>query len=52
MRYSDDRHGSKFLFLAIVIVVIYLAFFNFDAHSAYEYTLVQLRSLMSLLPSR
>jgi len=48
MDYRDDRRGSKFIFLAIIIVVLYLAFFNFDVRAAYDYTVFQIGSMFSL----
>lgn len=38
MRYSEEKHGSKLVFIAIIIVIIYLAFFNFNIEEAYKFT--------------
>ncbi|HEY4487590.1 MAG TPA: hypothetical protein VI483_02390 [Candidatus Paceibacterota bacterium] len=38
MQYSNDKHGSKFLFLIILILFAYLAAFNFDIEAAYLFT--------------
>jgi len=39
MQYQNDKQGSKFLFLVIVILVVYLAAFNFDIKAAYDFTI-------------
>ena len=49
MKYSDDRHGSKFLFLTVVVVVAYLAAFNFNVISATQYTIQQVQSVFGSL---
>lgn len=38
MQFSDDKRGSKFLFLIILILFAYLAAFNFDIEAAYLFT--------------
>ena len=38
MQFSHDKHGSKFLFIWLFIVVLYLGMFNFDIVAAYHYT--------------
>lgn len=38
MRHRDDKGGSKFYFIAIIIVVFYLACFNFNLSAAYTFT--------------
>jgi len=48
MEYRDDRHGPKLLFLAFLVVGVYLAFFNFDIRAAYEYTVAQVGGFFSL----
>lgn len=37
MDYYRDRGGSKFIFIALFIMIAYLAFFGFDIKAAYEY---------------
>ena len=47
MRYNNDKQGSKFLFLAIVIIVVYLAVFNFDIKAAYDFTVANMFGLLN-----
>ncbi len=39
MKYADDKQGSKFFFLAVIIIVPYLAVFGFNLKAAYVYTI-------------
>lgn len=41
MKYRDDKSGSKFLLLAILILFGYLALFKFDMARAYHFTITQ-----------
>ena len=38
MKYQSDKQGSKFIFIAIVILFVYVAEFNFDIGEAYRFT--------------
>ena len=38
MQNSGDRGASKLFLLFFIIVLFYLAFFNFDIQKAYDYT--------------
>lgn len=49
MDYRGDRKGSKWLFLAIVIFGVYLAFFNFNVVDAYWYTVEQAGSTLNAM---
>ncbi len=48
MRYENDKSGSKFLFIALFIIVLYLAFFNFDLRAAYTFTVANALSSLRL----
>ncbi|HEY4527219.1 MAG TPA: hypothetical protein VJK53_05260 [Candidatus Paceibacterota bacterium] len=47
MKYQSDKQGSKFLFLAIVILLVYLAAFNFDLKAAYDFTVAHMFGLFN-----
>lgn len=36
MQYHDDKQGSKAVFLIVIIIFIYLAFFDFDVKAALD----------------
>lgn len=42
MKYSGDKQGSKFVFIAIVILFVYVAAFNFDIGEAYRATVASM----------
>lgn len=37
MQYRDDKQGSKFTFIVILFLVLYLALFGFDVGAAYRF---------------
>lgn len=41
MHFHSDKHGSKFPLLFILVIVIYLAFFDFNVKEAVQYTIKQ-----------
>ena len=49
MKYSDDRQGSKLLFLTVVILGVYLAAFNFNVPAAAQYTIQQVQAVFGSL---
>jgi hypothetical protein len=49
MRYRDDKQGSKLLFFAIAIIIVYIAFFNFNIPAAYEYTVTSVEGFFNQL---
>jgi hypothetical protein len=49
MKYSDSNNGSKLIFYAIVVILIYLAFFGFNIPAAYRYTVSSVVSIFKQL---
>ena len=45
MKYLDDRGGSKWLFITILVVFLYCSFFNFNIPAAYEYAVKSIENL-------
>lgn len=41
MKYHDDKNGPKYFFLVVVVLFLYLAFFQFNIQTAYTYTVTQ-----------
>ena len=41
MKFRNDKSGSKFLLLTILILICYLALFKFDIERAYRFTITQ-----------
>lgn len=53
MRNESDRRAPKFLFLGILVVFFYLAFFGFDLVRAYDYAVngsAQILADLGILP--
>ncbi|KKW19961.1 MAG: hypothetical protein UY63_C0004G0046 [Parcubacteria group bacterium GW2011_GWA2_51_10] len=52
MKYEEDRRGSKIILILILVVVIYLAFFNFDIRAAFDAAVAADKEFFNLLFGR